>query len=111
MFQSMDDVQKFGKDHLDIATKSIAALSKGLQTLASDAADYTRKSFEHSTSTFEKMLGAKSLERAVEIQSEYARSSYEGFVAQSTKLGEMVTDIAKETYKPFEGILSRSGSR
>lgn len=107
MFQ-FDDVQKLGKENLDIASKSFAAVSKGLQTIAADTADYTKKSFETSSATFEKLIGAKTLDKAIEIQTDYARSTYEGFVAQTTKFGELVTNIAKESYKPFEGILAKT---
>ena len=108
MFQSIDDVQKLGKENLDLAGKSFAAVSKGLQAIAADTADYTKKSFETSSATFEKLAGAKSFDKAVEIQTEFARSAYEGFVAQTTKFGELVTNIAKESYKPFEGIMTKT---
>jgi hypothetical protein len=42
------------------------------------------------------------------VQTQYARTTYEGFVAQATKLGELYADIAKETYKPFEGYFTRA---
>jgi len=47
------------------------------------------------------------LETAMAVQSEYLKSSYEEFVAQSTKIGELYTDMAKEAYKPFEGVLGK----
>ena len=53
-------------------------------------------------------MGAKSLEKAMEVQSEYLKSSYEDFVAQSTKLGELYADLAKEAYKPFEGVMAKA---
>ena len=55
----------------------------------------------------EKLIGAKSLEKAMEVQSEYLRSSYEGLVAEATKLGELYADLAKEAYKPFESVLMK----
>ena len=41
----------------------------------------------------------------MEVQTEYAKSAYEGLVAQATKMGELYTDLAKEAYKPFEGMV------
>jgi hypothetical protein len=58
--------------------------------------------FEQGTAATEKLIGAKSLEKAIEVQSDYVKSSYEGFVAEATKLGELYADLAKEAYKPFE---------
>jgi hypothetical protein len=102
MLKNFDDVQKLNKDNLDIAMKSFGAVSKGLQAIAVEVADYSKKSFEDSSAAFEKLLGVKSLEKAIEIQSDYAKSAYEGFVAGATRIGELYADIAKETYKPFE---------
>lgn len=109
MFQSFDDVQRAGRESLELAGKSVAALSDGLRAFAGDTADYTKKTFETSASSLEKLAGAASLDQAVEVQKEFARSSYRDFVSQSAKLGELFTNLAREGFKPFEGILSRSG--
>jgi phasin family protein len=107
MMKNFDDVQKLGKDNMDVAMKSFGAVSKGFQAIAAEVADYSKKSFEDSTAAMEKLLGAKTLEKAVEVQSEFVRSSYEGFVAEATKIGELYADLAKESYKPFEGIIGK----
>jgi hypothetical protein len=49
-------------------------------------------------------LSAKSLDKAVEVQSEYAKSAYEGYVTLATKLGQIYADLAKETFKPYESL-------
>jgi hypothetical protein len=46
----------------------------------------------------------------MEVQSEYLKSSYEDFVAQSTKLSELYAGLAKEAYKPFEGVIAKASS-
>jgi len=107
MLKNFEDFQKLGKDNADVAMKQFGTVSKGWQALATEFADYSKKSFEQTTAAFEKLLGAKSLDKAIEVQSDYAKTAYEGFVAQTTKLGELYTDLAKETYKPLEGILAK----
>jgi hypothetical protein len=108
MIKNFDDLQALGKDGVDATMKSFNAASKGAQALAIELADYTRKSFEQNTAALEKLLGARTLERAVEVQTEYARAAYEGFVAQATRIGELYADVAKETYKPFEGYFTKA---
>ena len=107
MMKNFDDLQKLGKDNVDIAMKQFGTVSKGVQAIATEVADYSKKSFEDSSAALEKLLGAKSLDKAIEVQSAYAKSAYEGFVAEATKLGELYADLAKETYKPFEGFLAK----
>ena len=108
MLNNFDDVQKLGKDGIDATLKSFNAASKGAQAIVIEVADYTRKSFEQNTAALEKLLGARTLESAIEVQTEFARSAYEGFVAQATRIGELYADIAKEAYKPFEGYFTKT---
>jgi hypothetical protein len=107
MLKNFEDFQKLGKDNVDTYMKQFGSVSKGWQAIATEFADYSKKSFEDGSAALEKLFGAKSLEKAIEVQSEYAKTTYEGFVAQATKLGELYTDLAKETYKPYEGLLSK----
>jgi hypothetical protein len=64
-------------------------------------ADYSKKSFEESAAATEKLIGAKSLEAAFEVQRSYMKGAYESFVAQSVKVGELYAGLAQETCKPF----------
>ena len=108
MVKNFEDLQTVAKDNVDATLKSFGALSKSGQAIAVEIADYSKKSFEDSTKVFERLLGAKSFDKAIEIQTDYAKTAYEGFVAQASKLGELYADLAKETYKPFETVLARA---
>jgi hypothetical protein len=102
------DASSYGKDFLDNGLKSVESLSKGLQSIAAEATDYTRKSVEDGSAVFEKMIGAKSVEKAIEIQTDYARKAYEGFVAGATKMSELYAEVARDAYKPFESIVAKN---
>ena len=107
MFKNMEDMQKMSKDNMDATMRSFGAMSKATQTITAELADYSKKSFEDGTKVMEKLLGAKSLDKAMEIQADYAKTAYEGFVAQATKMGELFADLAKESYKPFETYMTK----
>ena len=107
MLKNFEDFQKLGKDNVDVAMKQFGTVSKGWQAIATEFADYSKKSFEDGSAALEKLFGAKTLDKAIEVQSEYVKAAYEGFVAEASKLGELYTDLAKESYKPFEGLLAK----
>ena len=104
-----DQIQKLGKDNADAALKSFGAVSKGAQAIAVESADFAKKSFEQGTATIEKLVGAKTLNKAIEIQTDYVRSAYEGMVAQTTKIGELYAGLAKDIFKPYETLAAKSG--
>jgi hypothetical protein len=109
MINGFEDFQKISKDSVEVALKSAGAFSKGFQALASEAADFSRQSFEVGTAAFEKLISAPSLDKAVEVQAEYVRSAYEGYVGRATKLGEIVAGMAQDAYKPYEGLFGKFG--
>jgi hypothetical protein len=108
MVKNFDDLQQVSKDNMDFALKSWGTLSKGTQAIATEIADYSKKAFEDGTSTLEKLFGVKSFDKAMEVQTEYAKAAYEGFVAEASKIGELYTSLAKETYKPFELMMAKA---
>jgi phasin family protein len=103
-----EDMQKFGKEGMEMAMSSFGAWSKSAQAIATEIVDYSKKSVEESTAAWERLLGAKTPEKAIEVQTAFLKSSYEDFIAEATKLGELYVDLAKETYKPFEGVIAKA---
>jgi hypothetical protein len=89
---------------VDCALKVIGEWNKGWQAIASEVTDYTKRSFEEGTATFEKLLSAKSIEQAVEIQTGYAKRAYDEYMHQVSKIGGLYAELAKEAYKPFEKV-------
>ncbi len=108
MLNNLEDMQKLGKSNLDATMKSFGALSKSTQEIAAELADYSKKSFEDGSKALEKLLGAKTPEQAIQIQTDFAKTACEGFITQMTKIGELYTDLAKETFKSFENNLSKA---
>ena len=104
----LEQIQKLGKDNADAALKTFGAVSKNAQTIAVETADFAKKSFEQGTATIEKLVAARTLDKAIEIQADYVRSTYEGIVAQSTKMGALYTGLAKDPFKPFEAQVAKS---
>jgi phasin family protein len=103
----VEDIQTYGKEHLETVVASATTVQNGLQAIASAYGDYTKKSFEDTKSFVEKLSGVKSLDKAVEVQTEFAKSAYETFVTESQKIAGLYTDLAKQTFKPFEGLVTK----
>ncbi len=99
---NFDEANKKGKEAMDTALKSYSDVTKGFQAIAAEAAEYSKKSFQDSVSHFETLAGVKSFEAAFELQSGFVKSSYENFIAEAIRLGEMYADLAKVAYKPYE---------
>jgi hypothetical protein len=96
-----------GNKQADPAIASGNALSVDFQTLATAYGNYTKKSFEQTQAFVEKLSGVRSLDKAVEIQTEFAKQAYETFVTESQKIRELYRGLAKQNLRPFEGIVAK----
>jgi hypothetical protein len=105
-----EDLQKLSKNTMDMALTSLNAWTKGTQAIAAEFVDYSKKSAECSAAAWVKLVGAKSLDKAIEVQSEYMKSAYGDFVAEATKLGELYADLAKQGYRPFESVVAKAAA-
>jgi len=103
----VEDIQQYGKEHFETVVASATTLQNGFQAIASAYGDYTKKSFEDTKSLVEKLSSVKSLDKALEVQTEYAKSAYETLVAESQKIAGLYTDLAKQTFKPYQGLIAK----
>ena len=110
MLKGFEEFQKVGKDGFDAAVKSFGEMNKGFQAIAAEVTDYSKKAFEDGTRAFEQLIGAKSVEQAVEIQSTYAKKAYDTYIAEMSKIGEMYAGLARDAYKPVETAFAKKVS-
>jgi hypothetical protein len=94
--------QNAGNGQLD----GILDFTTTLQAIFVEGVDYMKKSVENRVALGEKLLGAKSFETVIQIQTEYAKSAYADFVAQATKMGELHSNLAKAAFKPAEQAIA-----
>ena len=105
-----EQFQKMGKDSFDAAVKSLGEMNKGLQAIAAEVTDYSKKTVEDSMRAFEELMRAKTLENAIEIQSQYTKKAYDTYMAEMSKLGEMYAGLARDAYKPVERVVAKRAS-
>ena len=81
--------------------------SISIRAIANAYEDYSRKSFQETKSFVEKLMEVRSLDKAIEIQAEFAWRAYETFVAESQKICELYSELAKQLLKPWEGFVAK----
>lgn len=107
MANNFEEIQKAGKDQMDQFSTSAASVARGFQAIATETTDYSKRSLEGTSSHLEKLFGVRSLDSAIQLQTEFTKSSVEGFVAQATKIGEIYRDMAKEAFRPVEAAMNK----
>lgn len=108
MAKGFEDFQGFGKDGMDAALEVATVWNKGMQAIATEFADYSKKSFEDTSKLAENATKVKTVEAAIEFQTAAVKTGYEGFVKQANKFGEMYMAVAKDAYTPIEKRVTKA---
>lgn len=77
------------------------------QTVADAYAGYTRKSLEHLWTFFGKLAAARSPTEAFELQMQFAKEACETFVAESQRISDLQSELAKQRVMHFEGFVAK----
>jgi len=91
-----------------LAAAPAETLPVGLHTIATAYSEYTKKSFEETRCLVEKLSQVRSLDKALEVQTEFAKRAYDNFIAESQKMRELYGKLARQTFKPLEGFVTKS---
>jgi hypothetical protein len=76
-------------------------------TIANAYRNYTKKSFQETGSLVEKLMGVRSFDKAIEVQTEFARQAYANFLAESQKICELYSQLAKQIFRSWEGFAAK----
>jgi len=101
--KSYDAILGYGKETAEAAMKSATVAGKGIETINSEIYSYSKQSIEDSVAATKAVMGSKSVHEAFEFQSDFAKSAFESYVAQLSKISELSTAVAKDSFAPFKG--------
>jgi hypothetical protein len=108
--QSVKPAPQVGKQPIAAIVAPDNTLAIDFQTIATAYSNYSKKSFEQTKAYVEKLAGVRSLDKAIEIQTEFAKQAYETFVSESQKIRELYSGLAKQSLKPLEGLVAKTTS-
>jgi phasin family protein len=100
-FKGYEDFAAFGKANLEAFVQANTLFAKGIESLSKEVVSLAQSSLESSTAATKAMFAAKTLKDVVELQADFAKTSFEKMVANSTKLGEMTVKLATDSAAPI----------
>lgn len=98
---ALNEANAHSKKNLEAMVASVTAATKGAETLGAQAMAFSKQSIEDQVAAAKSLAGAKSVQEAVELQTAWAKSALEGYMAQVSKMSEVVAASVKESMKPL----------
>jgi phasin family protein len=103
---AMSEMSAFGKQNMEAMIASAAAAQRGMEAISHRAAAFTKQAVEAHMAAAKSLLTSKSVQEFVEKQTEYARTSFDAYVAELNSLSDVVAGVAKEALQPINERMS-----
>ncbi|MDQ2764721.1 MAG: TIGR01841 family phasin [Pseudomonadota bacterium] len=98
---ALSDMSTYSKKNLEAVVASVTAATKGAEALGARAMAYSKKSLEDQVAAAKTLSGAKSLQEVLELQAAFAKTAFEGYVAEVGRMSETVAAALKESMSPI----------
>ena len=98
---AINEANTYSKKNLEAIVASVAAAAKGAETVGAQTMAFSKKAFDDQVAAARSMASAKSVQEVVELQTSFARSFLEAYMAEMGKLTETVSTSVKESLKPL----------
>ncbi|MBS0384177.1 MAG: TIGR01841 family phasin [Proteobacteria bacterium] len=98
---ALSEASAFGKQNVEAWVASAAAAQKGIEAISARSVAFSKQAVESHVAAAKSLLTSKSVQEFVEKQNDYAKASFEAYVAELTSFSDLVSGVAKETLQPI----------
>ena len=106
---AMSEASSFGKQNVEAWVASAAAAQKGFETISARTVAFQKQALENHVAVAKSLMTSKSVQEFVEKQNQYAKTSFEAYVAELTTVSGLVSGVAKETLQPINERVTAVG--
>jgi phasin family protein len=93
----------YGKETAEAVMKSATVAGKSAETINSEIYSFSKQSIEDTVAATKAVMGSKSVHEAFEFQTDFAKSVFESYIAEMSKISALATAATKDSYAPFKG--------
>jgi len=98
---ALSEVGAFGKENVEALVASATAATKGFEALSARAVAFSKAAMENHVAATKALMSSKSVQEAIERQSDYARSAFDGYVAEMNRMSDLMTGLTRDAMKPL----------
>lgn len=100
-FKSYDEIADFGKENVEAVVASSNIVAKGAEVIGKEVAAFAQAAAESNMAIAQKMFTVKNPQEFFDLQSQWAKQSFDALLGETTKLQDLSTKIANESSAPI----------
>lgn len=99
--KAAEELGSFTRENVEAFVESGKIAAKGFETLTQSAIELAKKNGEAATTAFKSFSSAKSANELLQLQSDFARTQFDKFIADSSKMTEAFVKLSNDVFEPI----------
>ena len=108
IFGNFDEVSDFNRENVEAAIVSSNIVAKGFEVVGKEFAAYAQQAIEANMAAAKNLSTAKDPQELMDLQSEWAKSAFDGFVAESSKLQDISVKVSNQASQPINERINKA---
>ena len=105
-----DDANRKSREAMDAMLNGYVEVAKGYQSIADEAKDFSRRSYDGMASFMEQLTRVRSLGDVFQLQTQYLTSSYEAFLSEANKMNALYADLTPSAFKSRDLVPAKTST-
>ncbi len=98
---NLNQLNAHSKKNLEAMVASATAATKGAESLGAQTMAFSKAAIERQVEATKALTGARSVQEAVELQTAFAKSAIEAYMAELNRATETVSATVKDSLRPL----------
>ena len=98
---AMTELNAVSKKNVEAMVESATAAARGAEAISAQSLAFSKKSWEDGVNAAQALAGARSIQEVIELQTAFAKTSMETYLAEVTKMTDVMSASVKDTFKPI----------
>ena len=99
--KAAEELGSFTRENVEAFVESGKIAAKGFETMTQSALELAKKNGEAATTAFKSFSSAKSANELLQLQSDFARTQFDKFIADSSKMTEAFVKLSNDVFEPI----------
>ena len=109
--KSIEEINEFNRGNVEALVQAGKAAAQGFEKLAQGAVEFSKKNLEEGTVAVRTMAAAKTPNEFFAAQNEFAKSYFDGFVAELSRVTETSLKVFGEVVEPLSNRAALAADR
>lgn len=101
-FKGYEDLASLGKGNVEAVVKSSAIVARGFEEMGRQIMALAQANMEHGVAAAKAAMNCTTLKQIVELQNDFAKTSFDKAMAEGNKLSELSVKVANEAIEPIQ---------